>query len=514
MTEKPVWRQDLPASLVVLFVAVPLGLGIALTSGAPLLAGIVAGIVGGIVVGALSGSALMVSGPAAGMSVVVLSALGTLGSFEALLAAVVIAGAMQLALAALRAGVVGYFFPSPVIKGMLSAIGLILVLKQVPHALGYDVDAMGDEAFVQLNDATTFSALGDAFTHIEPGALALALIGLGIYAVWGRGPLARLRAIPASAAVVVIGTLVHPLLAAQMPLLRLSATHFVSLPVLEGVRDLFDTLESPALAAFADPAVWSAAVTIAVVASLESLLALQATDDLDPHKREASPDRELFAQGVGNIVSGALGGLPVAGVVVRSATNIAAGAVTRWATILHGTWMLLALLLAPALLNRIPLAVLATVLMVVGARLVNWRQFREALRRGRAFAVPFYATVVAILFTDFLRGILIGLAVGVVVILRDHVRTPPFTEISPKGAVLRRLKLHENLNFLHKAALLAELDAVPERSRIELDARETRRIDPDVREVLLNFHETARLREIDYRLLGIAVDSPRPPRTP
>jgi MFS superfamily sulfate permease-like transporter len=503
----PSWREDLPASLVVFFVAVPLGLGVALTSGAPLLSGIIAGIVGGIVVGALSGSELMVSGPAAGMSVVVLSALATLGSFETLLAAVVLAGVIQLVLAVLRAGVVGYFFPSPVIKGMLSALGLILVLKQLPHAVGYDVDAMGDEAFVQMNDATTFSALADAFTHIELGAVAVTLIGLAIFAVWGRGPLSRLKVIPASVAVVVLGSATYALLASQLPMLRLSGSHFVSLPVVDSVGGFFGALSAPSLASFGSLPVWRAALMIAVIASLESLLALQATDELDPHKREASPDRELLAQGVGNIVSGALGGLPVAGVVVRSATNVAAGAVTRWATILHGTWMLAAVALAPSLLNRIPLAVLATVLMVVGARLVQPRQLRDAARRGRAFAVPFYSTVVAMLFTDFLRGILVGLTVGVIVILRDHVRTPPFTEVSGKGAVLRRLKLHENLNFLHKAALLAELDAVPPESRIELDARETRRIDPDVREVLLNFRETARHRGIDYRLIGI--DAPR-----
>jgi MFS superfamily sulfate permease-like transporter len=503
LLEQPSWRHDIPASLVVFFVAVPLGLGVALTSGVPMIAGIIAGIVGGLVVGALSGSALMVSGPAAGMSVVVLGVLADLGSFERLLAAVVLAGLMQVAFSAMRAGVVGYFFPSPVIKGMLAAIGLILVLKQIPHALGYDVDAMGSEAFVQRNSETTFSALGSAFTHIEPGAIAIALFCLAVYGVWGRGPLSRLKTVPASAAVVVLGTVAYAFLSEASPMLRLSASHFVALPVPATPGEFFANTSTPELGAFFEVAVWGAALVLAVVASLESLLALQGTDDLDPHKREASPDRELFAQGVGNVLSGALGGLPVTGVVVRSATNITAGARTRWSSILHGLWLLLAVALAPALLNRIPLAVLATVLIVVGSRLAHPRIFRDALRHGRAFAVPFYATVVSILLTDLLRGILAGLTVGVVLILRDHVRTPPFTEVSPAGAVLRRLRLHENLNFLHKAALLAELDAVPPRSRIEVDARGTRRIDPDVREVLFNFHDTARLREIDYRLVGI-----------
>jgi len=501
--EQPSWRHDLPASLVVFFVAIPLGLGVALTSGAPMLSGIIAGVVGGLVVGALSGSQLMVSGPAAGMSVVVLTALTQLGTFDRFLAAVVIAGAMQLALSAIRAGVVGYYFPSSVIKGMLSAIGLILVLKQIPHALGYDVDAMGDEAFRQINQETTFSALGDAFTHIEPGAVAISLMALGVFALWGRGPLARVKAVPAAVAVVILGVVANALFAAKVPLLHLSASHLVSLPQASSAGEWIAQLGGPALAAFADLEVWRIAVMLAVVASLESLLSLQATDDLDPHKREASPDRELFAQGVGNIVSGALGGLPVTGVVVRSATNVGAGARTRWSTMLHGLWLLLAAAFAPALMNRIPLSALAAILLVVGGRLAHPRIFRDALRRGRAFAVPFFTTVAAILLTDLLRGILIGLAVGMLIILRDHVKTPPFTEISAKGAVLRRLKLHDNLNFLHKAALLMELDALPPRSRIELDARETRRIDPDVHEVLLNFHETARLREIDYRLIGL-----------
>lgn len=503
MIGSPSWRHDAPAALVVFFVAVPLCLGIALASGAPLMSGIIAGIVGGIVVGALSDSQLMVSGPAAGLTVIVLGALAELGAFETFLAAVVLAGLIQVLLGALRAGVVGYYFPSAVIKGMLSAIGLLLILKQIPHALGYDADAMGDDAFVQANDETTFSALVDAFTHIERGALVVALLSLALLFTWGRGPLRALKAVPAPIVVVVLGVALNALFAVAAPSLVIADTHLVNLPVPESLGAFFSQFTFPDFGAMTQPAVWRVALLLAVVASLESLLSLQATDDMDEYHREASTDRELLAQGAGNIVSGMIGGLPITGVIVRSATNINAGARTRWSTILHGVLLLVAAVAFAPLLNAIPLAALAAVLIHVGLRLASPRLFAQVLQKGRAYAVPFFVTVLAILLTDLLRGILIGLAVGVIVILRDHVKSPPYTEVSGKGAVLRRLQLHDNVNFLHKAALLTELEALPAGSRLEIDARNTRRLDPDVLEVILNFRETARLRDIDYRLVGI-----------
>jgi MFS superfamily sulfate permease-like transporter len=503
MIGSPSWRHDAPAALVVFFVAVPLCLGIALASGAPLMSGIIAGIVGGIVVGALSDSQLMVSGPAAGLTVIVLGALAELGAFETFLAAVVLAGVIQVLLGVLRAGVVGYYFPSAVIKGMLSAIGLLLILKQIPHALGYDADAMGDDAFVQANDETTFSALLDAFTHIERGALVVAAVSLVLLFTWGRGPLRGLKSVPAPIVVVGLGVALNALFALVAPTLVIADTHLVNLPVAESVRAFFSQFTLPDFGAIAQPAVWRVAVVLAVVASLESLLSLQATDDMDEYHREASTDRELLAQGTGNIVSGLIGGLPITGVIVRSATNIDAGARSRWSSILHGVLLLVAAAAFAPLLNAIPLAALAAVLIHVGFRLASPRLFAQVLQKGRAYAVPFFVTVLAILLTDLLRGILIGLAVGIVVILRDHVKSPPYTEVSGKGAVLRRLQLHDNVNFLHKAALLTELEAMPAGSRLEIDARNTRRLDPDVLEVILNFRETARLRDIDYRLVGI-----------
>lgn len=497
------WRHDLPASVVVFLVAIPLCLGIALASGAPLFSGIIAGIAGGIVVGLLSDSQLMVSGPAAGLTVIVLSAITELGDFRLFLAAVVIGGALQVVLGLLRAGIIGYYFPAAVIKGMLSAIGLILILKQIPHAMGYDADAMGDDKFFQANSENTFSALMDAAQNLQFGATIVAAISLILLFTWGKGPLAKLKAIPASLVVVALGVAFNALYKVAAPELVIDASHLVNLPIPETVGAFFGQFSGPRVEGFLNPVVWRIGLVLALVASLESLLSLQATDEMDPFKREASADRELFAQGAGNMVSGLIGGLPVTGVIVRSATNVTAGARTRWSGVMHGALLLVAALAFPGLLNTIPLAALAAVLIHVGYKLASPALFKYAVSKGKAYAIPFFTTIVAILFTDLLRGIIVGLVVGVFIILRDQVQSPPFTEISPKGANLRRLQLHDNVNFLQKAALLTELEAVPENARIEIDARQTRRIDPDAIEVLANFRETARMRNIDYRVVGI-----------
>jgi MFS superfamily sulfate permease-like transporter len=496
------WRADLPSALVTFVIGVPLCLGIALASGAPLFAGIIAGVVGGLVAGGLSGSSLMVSGPAAGLTAIVLGGIQAHG-FEGFLAAVVLAGLLQLGLAGLRAGFVGYYFPTAVIRGMIVGIGLILVFKQIPHALGYDADAMGDESFLQANAENTFTAILGALRHIEAGAVLISLVTFGVLLAWRRESLRRLRWLPGPLVAIVLGVLLNEFFVVAAPSLALGVTHLVSLPVASDLAAYLDQLHFPAAEAFADPAIWRLAVVLAIVASLETLLSLEATDRFDRYKREASTDRELLAQGLGNVVSGALGGLPIAGVVVRSAVNVEAGAISRRSAMLQGALLLAAALLAPRILNEIPLAAVAVVLIHVGVSLANPRTAREELALGPVHAVPFTVTVLTILLTDLLAGIVVGLAVGVYFILRDHLRSPPFTTISPPGAVLRRLQLHDNLNFLHRAAMLTELQAVPDGSRLELDGRQTRRIDPDVLEVILNFREAARVRDIDYRLVGI-----------
>lgn len=503
MTQSTSWRQDSLASLVVFLVAVPLCLGIALASGAPLFAGVIAGIVGGIVVGLVSDSQLMVSGPAAGLTVIVLTAITELGAFNVFLMAVVLAGLMQMLLGVVRAGVIGYYFPSAVIKGMLTAIGLMLILKQIPHAVGYDADAMGDDAFMQSNAESTVTGLAEAFRHVEWGAFVVAAVSLPLLFAWGKGPLARLKALPAPLVIVLLGVAMNALFAVVAPSLVIAPTHLVSLPVPDTLAGFFGQFSMPDWSAIGNIEVWKVAVVLAIVASLESLLSLQATDEMDPYHREASTDRELLAQGAGNLVSGLIGGLPVTGVIVRSATNISAGAKTRWSAILHGVWLLVAALAFPRYLNAIPLAALAAVLIHVGYKLASPALFKAAAARGRAYAFSFGVTVIAILATDLLRGILVGLAVGVIVILRDHVQSPPYTEISPPGAVLKRLQLHDNVNFLHKAALLTMFEQLPEGSRVEIDARRTRRLDPDVLEVIGNFRQLAPQRNIDFRLVGI-----------
>lgn len=503
------WRADLPASLVVFLVALPLCLGIALASGAPLLSGIVSGIVGGLVVGALSGSHLMVSGPAAGLTAIVIAGIAEAGSFARFLPAVILGGVLQVVLGAARAGVIGYYFPSSVIRGMLAAIGLTLVLKQIPHAVGYDAGYEGDFAYRDPSGETTFSAIARAFEQIQPGAVVVALIGLALLAVWPRTPLAKVKLLPGPLVVVLAGVALNEAFRALAPGLVIRDSHLVKLPP-DGPAAFLGQLTRPDWAALGDPAVWTVAVTIGIVASLESLLSLEATNKLDPDKREAPANRELLAQGAGNIVSGFLGGLPVTGVIVRSSANVDAGARTRLSAILHALLLVIAVLALPIALNRIPLAALAAVLLYTGFKLAHPALWRTAWRLGWTQIVPFAVTVVAILFTDLLRGIGIGLAVGILFILAEHMRRSPFEKVSPPGAVLTRYQLPDQVSFLGKAALARALDAIPPGSRVEIDGRRTKRFDYDALEQLLDFRHTAKARGIDYRLVGI----PEVPTTP
>jgi MFS superfamily sulfate permease-like transporter len=497
------WREDAPASLVVFLVALPLCLGVALASGAPLLSGLVAGVVGGLVVAFASGSPLMVSGPAAGLTAIVLAGVQQAGGFARFLPAVVVGGALQLALGAARAGVIGYYFPSAVIKGMLAAIGLTLILKQLPHAVGYDRDYEGDFSYVEPDGQTTFSAIAEAFQHVQPGAVLVAALGLVILAAWARTPLARVRLFPAPLAVVGLGVGLNELFRQLAPALAIRDTHLVALPTGGGPAGVLAQITRPDWSALGDARVWMLGVTIGIVASLESLLSLEATNKLDPLKRDAPANRELLAQGLGNVVSGLAGGLPVTGVIVRSSANVAAGARTRLSAVLHGLLLVLAVLALAPLLNRIPLAALAAVLLYTGYKLAQPALWRAALSLGPAHFIPFAVTIVAVLFTDLLRGIGLGLVVGLGFILAQHLRAPALTKVSPPGAVLTRYELPDQVTFLSKASLTRALDAVPPGSRVEVDGRKTRRFDYDALEALLDFRVRARERGIDYRLVGV-----------
>ncbi len=504
------WRSDLPASLVVVLVALPLCLGIALASGAPLASGIVAGVIGGIVVGLLSNSQLMVSGPAAGLTAIVVAGITALGSFEAFLASVVIGGVLQIALSLMRAGIIGYYIPSAVIKGMLAAIGVILILKQLPHAVGYDADFEGDETFTQTNAENTLTALTQMLEQIQVGAVIIASAALAVLVLWGRPAFKRLKVIPAPLVVVLLGIATNQFFVEFFPALAIRSTHLVQLPIAESARDWLSFFTFPSWNALATVETWRLGVTIAIVASLETLLSLEATDKMDPYKRESDTNRELLAQGIGNTIAGLIGGLPVTGVIVRSAANIDAGARTRWSAILHGMLLLGFVLAIPTFLNLIPLSALAAMLLYTGFKLASPALFKTSWALGWSQFVPFTVTVVAIVMTDLLMGIGIGLAVALFFILAEYLRQPALRVVSVKGSVLTRYVLPDQATFLAKANIERTLNEIPDGSRVEIDGTRTTRFDYDVLEQLHEFKETARLRKIDYRLVQV----PMAPTTP
>ncbi len=504
------WRTDVPAAAVVYLIALPLCLGVGLASGAPPSAGIISGVVGGVVVGALSGSQLMVSGPAAGLTAVVIPAIITLSSYRAFLVAVVLSGVFQVLLAWCRAGVVAYYFPSSVIRGMLAAIGLILILKQVPHAVGYDANFAGDEAFLQANAENTLTAIVHALSSIEPAAIVLSLLAVAMLAAWGNSRLGRLGWLPGAVAVVLAGTGAQMVLPRLHPSMQLGAEHFLAVPVLSSLSDVSRLFASPDWAAFWRAETWQIALVLAIVGSLESLLSLEATDRMDPYKREAPSNRELAAQGAGNIVAGLIGGLPVTGVIVRSAANVDAGAQSRLSAILQGLFLAATVLTVPALLNRIPLASLAILLIYTGFKLLHPSVLRYMWLQGRSHFVPFVVTLVAIFFTNLPAGVAIGLSVGFIFILVDQLRFPCYTVVSPPGSVLTRLRLHDQVTFLNKATLARLFDRLAPGSRIEIDGTACRHIDHDVLEYISDFRRAARLKRIDFRTVGITL----PPISP
>ena len=489
-------RADWLSALVVFLVALPLCLGIALASGAPLVAGLVAGVVGGVVVGLLSPSHVQVSGPAAGLTAVMLAALATQGSFAAVLPAVMIAGLLQLVLGGLRTGFLVRFVPSNVITGMLAAIGLILVLKQLPHLVGWDADAMGDESFLQADRENTITELFVALGHLHAGATAVGLSTLALLVAWPKLPLAAARAVPAPLAAVLWGTLLSALFDGVGGPLAIEDTHKVGLPT--GAA-LLDQLPRPDWAAFARPSTWSVGITIGLVASLETLLSLEASVKLDRQHRLVNPDRELLAQGAGNLLSGLLGGLPLTGVIVRTSANVEAGGQTRWSAVLHGLLLLVAVVVLGAVLNRIPLAALAAVLFQVGLKLCTPKVARAVWARGRSQFIPFVITVLAILFTDLLTGVLVGLAASVGTILRDQLRVPVLRPVGPTSPVIRRFALSEQVTFLHKAGIFNALERVEAHQRIEIDASGCTRLDPDVLDSLYEFAEN----KPQVRLVGL-----------
>lgn len=499
------WKSDLAAGLVVFLVALPLCLGVALASGAPLLAGIITGVVGGVIVSRLSGSPLMVSGPAAGLTAIVLAAITQLGSFQVFLVAVVLAGAMQLVLGALRAGIIGYYFPSSVIRGMLAAIGLTLVLKQLPYALGAGVAPFESDAFAEPKGGNTLTAIMDAARAARPLAVLLALAGIAVLIAWPKLAPKRLASVvPGPLAAVIVGVAGSIIAGLLVPGWSLPREALVSLPVATSLGELAAMISFPDWSAIARPAVWQVAGTIAIVASLETLLSLEATDKLDPFKRTSPANRELLAQGTGNMLAGLLGGLPMTGVIVRSAANVNAGGRTWRSSWIHGVLLLSAVVALPAILNRIPLAVLAAILIHTGFKLAHPRVFRDMWRVGHKHVIPFAVTVAAILATDLLIGITIGLTVGAFFVLLDSWSNAYSYHIEEADNGHRvRLVLAEEVTFLNKARINQALQTLPDGAAVTVDASRTRHLDHDVIELLHDFRDTARGKGIILRLLSV-----------
>ena len=495
-------KNDLPASIVVFFVAVPLCLGIALASGAPLFAGIIAGIVGGIVVGIASGSPLGVSGPAAGLAVIVLTAIGAIGSWPAFLLAVVLAGILQLIMGFAKAGFIAYFFPSAVIKGMLTGIGLLIILKQIPHAVGYDKTPEGDMAYTEADGATTFSSISSAFDTLTPGALLISIIAIAILIFWDQVLMKKhkiFQIIQGPVVVVVLGILMNYMYQQGILNFSLAADQVVRLPVADSIGEFFTFFSMPDFSAITNLKVWESAVVLAIVASLETLLCVEATDKLDPLKRVTPTNRELKAQGLGNIVSGLIGGLPITQVIVRSSANISFGGKTKLSAIMHGVFLLISAITIAGILNMIPLASLAAILIIVGYKLAKPELFIKMYKLGWEQFVPFVATVVGILLTDLLKGITIGVLFGIFYTLRHsyrnshHMKDAVTTE---DGRQVHHIELAQEVSFFNKASLMQSLDVIPSNSKVVIDFSKSKSVAHDVLELIKNYEVNAKTKNI------------------
>ena len=495
-------KNDFPASIVVFFVAVPLCLGIALASGAPLFSGIIAGIIGGIIVGIASGSPLGVSGPAAGLAVIVLTAIGTIGSWPAFLLAVVLAGVFQLLMGFAKAGFIAYFFPSSVIKGMLTGIGLLIILKQIPHALGYDKDAEGDFSFMQTDGENTFSSIANAFNVLTPGAVLIAVISLAVLILWDQVLTKKhkiFQLLQGPIVVVILGIIINYLFQTGTLNFSLSKDQVVSLPVAGNLMEFFSQFTLPDFSAIGSFEVWKTAVVLAIVASLETLLCVEATDKLDPYKRITPTNRELKAQGLGNIISGLIGGLPITQVIVRSSANIAFGGRTKMSAILHGVFLLISALTIAGVLNMIPLASLAAILIMVGYKLAKPALFKQMYKMGGEQFVPFLATVIGILATDLLRGIAIGLFFGIFYTLRHSYRNAYHMKdivTTQDGQEVHHIALAEEVSFFNKANIIKALNAIPANSKVIIDCTRSKSIAQDVLELIEDYKTNAKQKNI------------------
>jgi MFS superfamily sulfate permease-like transporter len=555
-------KSDFASGLVVFLVALPLCLGIALASGAPLFSGIIAGVVGGIVVGYLSQSHLSVSGPAAGLTAIVLTAITDLGAFNVFLLAVLIAGIIQLALGFLRAGSISNYFPTNVIEGMLAGIGVIIILKQIPHAFGYDADYEGDETFTQADGQNTFSELFNIIDYIHPGAVVITVISLIILIMWPKvDVLKRIKLVPPALVAVIVSILLNEFFISTGNSLAISKSHLVSLPVPTTLEEFKSIIILPDFTAITNSKVWVVAFTIAVVASIETLLCIEAADRMDALKRYTNTNIELKAQGIGNIVSSLLGGLPMTSVVVRTSANNDAGAKSKMSTIIHGVLLLISVLAIPVVLNKIPLATLAAVLLLVGYKLAvpnikhfahnmpkevnllmfsivaviigytnsvgvvvisvllavtvlillyciyktsNSIEFKKKITRNQYIYFPFFATTLAVVFTDLLKGVALGMIISIIFVLRGNMkRAYNFRKEEYKEGDIIHIDLAQEVSFLNKAAVKTTLNSIPENSKVIINASDTVYIAHDVLDLIKEFKKIrAKEENIKVKLVG------------
>lgn len=490
---------DFPAAIVVTLIALPLCIGIAIASGAPVSSGIISGIIGGIVVGSLSQSSFSVSGPAAGLIVIVIASLNTLNSYNTFLLSVIVAGLIQLFLGFIKAGYLGYFFPSSVVKGMLAAIGLTLILSQIPHALGYDVTLTENDGLINQSGQNMFGVLVDSFSNMVVGSIIISAICFLFIILWDRyqNKNALFKHIPSSLLAVVVAVIINYFFGIVKPDWVLIDAHLVSIPLVKNFSQFVSEHPFPDFSQVLNLDVYTVALTIAVVASLESLLSLEAIDKMDPHKRISSKDQELKAQGAGNLLSGLLGGLPMTSVVVRSSANIDAGAQTKNSTILQGILLAICFIILPRFLNLIPLSALAIILIIIGYKLCSPKLFRSMYAKGNSQFIPFATTILGILFTDLLTGIIIGVIVGMLFVLKSNYQTA-ISLTSDNSFYLLRFK--RDVSFLNKARVKNTLSIIPDNSYLIIDGTRSNFIDNDIIETLQDFIDVSQERNIKIEI--------------
>jgi MFS superfamily sulfate permease-like transporter len=500
------FKTDFASGLVVFLVALPLCLGIALASGAPLFSGIISGIVGGIVVGYLSSSHLSVSGPAAGLTAIILTAISDLGAFNILLLAVFIAGLVQLALGFLKAGTISNYFPNNVIEGMLAGIGLIIILKQIPHAIGLDSDFEGDQAFSQMNGENTFTELFSIFDYFQLGSIIITLVSLAILIMWNKiAFLKNLKVVPGALVAVIVGVLLNEFFTQTGSNLAITKEHLVSLPVPQNFDELKAIFVLPDFSAVTNSKVWVVGFTIAIVASIETLLCIEAADKMDSQKRFSDTNVELKAQGIGNMISALLGGLPMTSVVVRTSANNAAGAKSKLSAIIHGLFLLVSVFAIPTILNKIPYATLAAILLMVGYKLANPKTLKHFWQKDKIYQfIPFIATFVFVVLTDLLKGVGIGLVINIIFILiGNSKRAYNFRKEEYHDGDIIHIDLAQEVSFLNKASIKSTLSDLPENSKVIINASETAYIAHDVLDLINDFKKIqSKERNIKVKLTG------------